>query len=282
MHRYYAECKKRASLVPAAAVIPALRAYIKVVAFKTPVVEISIPPRPPPLGGPCLARAGWGAGWTGAARWGARTGAGGRASERVCGGRGGGGCGAGRVAREGGDGRSARGGGRLDAGGVVRAVGVCWRGEAWRDGCACAPVRATADTASARACAGALRVCPAAPPVPRALSCLRVCRLRLGALPVGLLAPLSLPRPLSLSLSLAVPLAALPARVLACLSLPPPAAPRRPACPCAGACRLTAGPAGTSARGRGASVRTVTIKKLECLKQVLLVRALAPAHCSME
>lgn len=40
MHRYYAECKKRASLVPAAAVIPALRAYIKVVAFKTPVVEI--------------------------------------------------------------------------------------------------------------------------------------------------------------------------------------------------------------------------------------------------
>lgn len=41
MHRYYAECKKRASLVPAAAVIPALRAYIKVVAFKTPVVEIA-------------------------------------------------------------------------------------------------------------------------------------------------------------------------------------------------------------------------------------------------
>ena len=31
----------RASLVPAAAVIPALRAYIKVVAFKTPVVEIA-------------------------------------------------------------------------------------------------------------------------------------------------------------------------------------------------------------------------------------------------
>ena len=42
MHRNYAERKKRASLVPAAAVIPALRAYIKVVAFKTPVVEIFV------------------------------------------------------------------------------------------------------------------------------------------------------------------------------------------------------------------------------------------------
>ena len=59
MHRYYAECKKRASLVPAAAVIPALRAYIKVVAFKTPVVEISYVAR-------CAVAAVLpGAGWTG-------------------------------------------------------------------------------------------------------------------------------------------------------------------------------------------------------------------------
>ena len=55
MHSNYAECKKRASLVPAAAVIPALRAYIKVVAFKTPVVEIAVRRR-----SSGARRAGWG------------------------------------------------------------------------------------------------------------------------------------------------------------------------------------------------------------------------------
>ena len=48
--------------MPAAAVIPALRAYIKVVAFKTPVVEISIPPRPPAPGGASVWRVAGGAG----------------------------------------------------------------------------------------------------------------------------------------------------------------------------------------------------------------------------
>ena len=72
MHSNYAECKKRASLVPAAAVIPALRAYIKVVAFKTPVVEIfaghasllveGVVLLPCPLFVPRLPRGGLGAG----------------------------------------------------------------------------------------------------------------------------------------------------------------------------------------------------------------------------